>query len=176
MEDIDVDGIALANEALGTKLEAVNIWIGDERSVSSVHKDPFENFYCVVRGAKKIVLLPPTDAPYLGEKRFRQSTYHQSEGTGPFEIRLDDGGGWVPWCEVDPLFPDLQKHPEFVNASPVAVDLDAGDSIYIPSLWYHRVSHNHEGPSIAINYWYDMEFSPTYVAYMLRRQLAGMDK
>lgn len=27
--------------------EAVNLWIGDERSVTSWHKDPFENIYAV---------------------------------------------------------------------------------------------------------------------------------
>ena len=34
------------------KLEATNIWIGDERSVSSLHKDHFENVYCVISGIK----------------------------------------------------------------------------------------------------------------------------
>jgi peptidyl-lysine (3S)-dioxygenase / protease len=177
MKDIDIGGIALANEALGTTLEAVNIWMGDERSVSSVHKDPFENFYCVVRGSKKFVLLPPTDAPYLGEKQFRQATYHRTGGDdGGFEIRLDDDDGVVPWCTVDPLSPDLEKFPEFAHASPVTVDIEAGDLLYLPALWYHRVSHNHVGPSIAVNYWYEMSFETSaYVAMMLRRELAGMN-
>ena len=173
--DISASGIPLANEALATALEAVNIWIGDGRSVSSVHKDPFENFYCVVRGSKKVVLLPPTDAPYLGEKKFRQATYHQPKPGDPFEIRLDDTDSLVPWCEVDPLHPDLEKFPEFAHASPVSVDVHAGDMLYIPSLWYHRVSHNHASPSIAVNYWYAMEFGPSYVAMMLRREVAGME-
>ena len=109
-----------------------------------------------------------------GPKDHCITTYHQPRDDGPFEIRLDEDGEFVPWCEVDPLFPDLEKHPEFVHASPVTLDVEAGDLVYIPSLWYHRFSHNHIGPSIAINYWYDMEFSPLYVAYMLRRELAGM--
>lgn len=30
----------------------MNLWIGDERSVSSLHKDHYENLYCVVTGHK----------------------------------------------------------------------------------------------------------------------------
>ena len=174
--DIDVTGIALANEALRAELEAVNIWVGDERSVSSVHSDPFENFYCVIRGSKKVCLLPPTDAPYLGEGQFRAATYYQPNPGDTFEVKLDDDGSTVPWYEVDPLYPDLNKNPEFANASPVTVDVHAGDLLYIPSLWLHRVSHNRcIGPSIAVNFWYAMRFGPSYVATMLRRELAGMD-
>lgn len=31
--------------AAGALPEAINIWIGDERSITSWHKDPFENLY-----------------------------------------------------------------------------------------------------------------------------------
>ena len=30
------------------KLILVNLWMGDSRAVSSVHKDPYENIYIVV--------------------------------------------------------------------------------------------------------------------------------
>ena len=151
----------------------MNIWIGDGRSVSSVHKDPFENF----TACEDQKSCPPASyrRPYLGEKKFRQATYHQPKPGDPFEIRLDDTDSLVPWCEVDPLHPDLEKFPEFAHASPVSVDVHAGDMLYIPSLWYHRVSHNHASPSIAVNYWYAMEFGPSYVAMMLRREVAGME-
>lgn len=34
--------LALAKEAFGNEPDAVNIWIGDERAVSSMHKDHYE--------------------------------------------------------------------------------------------------------------------------------------
>lgn len=34
----------------GSAPDAANLWIGDDRSVSSVHKDHYENMYSVVRG------------------------------------------------------------------------------------------------------------------------------
>lgn len=30
-----------------------------------VHKDPYENLYCVVRGSKTFLLIPPTDAAFV---------------------------------------------------------------------------------------------------------------
>ena len=42
--------------------EAVNLWVGDERSVTTWHSDPFENLYAVVAGSKTFSLLPPADA------------------------------------------------------------------------------------------------------------------
>lgn len=44
----------------GNKPDATNIWIGTEKSVSSLHKDPYENFYIVISGAKTFTLLPAT--------------------------------------------------------------------------------------------------------------------
>lgn len=40
------------------------------------------------------------------------------------------------------------------------VRLNAGDVLYLPSLWFHRVSQecDNEEKCIAVNYWYDMEY------------------
>ena len=46
-------------------LDAVNIWIGNETSVTSLHKDPYENIYAVLDGEKVFTLFPPTDYPFL---------------------------------------------------------------------------------------------------------------
>ena len=64
--------------SLGQMPEAVNLWIGDGRSITSIHngkvdvfvfvfslliatQDPYENIYTVVRGMKHFFLLPPSD-------------------------------------------------------------------------------------------------------------------
>ena len=42
----DIKPISIAEDAFGASSpEAVNLWIGDERSISSTHKDHFENMY-----------------------------------------------------------------------------------------------------------------------------------
>ncbi|CAN0439430.1 unnamed protein product, partial [Ectocarpus sp. 13 AM-2016] len=41
MEDVE-PFLGLAREAFGNEPDAVNLWIGDERSLSAVHKDHYE--------------------------------------------------------------------------------------------------------------------------------------
>ena len=44
----------ITRQALGKPPDAVNLWLGGDRSVSSLHKDPYENFYCVLSGCKEV--------------------------------------------------------------------------------------------------------------------------
>lgn len=68
------DAVPFARPVLSAP-DAVNIWIGDERSVcrarpshllrceqvTSLHADPYENLYVVVRGFKRFTIFPPTE-------------------------------------------------------------------------------------------------------------------
>jgi hypothetical protein len=58
--------VPLASRCLDRDPDAVNLWVGDARSVTTVHRDPYHNFYLVVSGWKEFVLLPPTDVHGLG--------------------------------------------------------------------------------------------------------------
>jgi jumonji domain-containing protein 7 len=44
---------------------------------------------------------------------------------------------------------------------PLRATLNQGDMLYLPALWYHKVSQScsEEGICCAVNYWYDMDFS-----------------
>eukprot|EP00903_Cladosiphon_okamuranus_P016618 g15329.t2 len=128
MEDVE-PFLALAGEAFGNEPDAVNLWIGDDRSVSAVHKDHYENMYCVVRGEKLFTLLPPSDVLFLYEQDYASGTYRQRRGKtgelGGFEVELDRGAT-VPWIPVDPACPDLEKYPLFRYASPVQCRVGPG--------------------------------------------------
>ncbi|XP_018015485.1 bifunctional peptidase and (3S)-lysyl hydroxylase Jmjd7 [Hyalella azteca] len=63
------------SETLGRRPDAVNFWMGDARAVTSMHKDPYENLYCVVSGYKDFLLLPPCDAPWVPYRRYPVATY-----------------------------------------------------------------------------------------------------
>lgn len=52
--------ITFAKEVLGEP-EAVNIWIGTEQSVTSTHRDPYENLYVVLKGKKDFTLWAPVE-------------------------------------------------------------------------------------------------------------------
>ncbi|CAM9165656.1 unnamed protein product [Ectocarpus sp. 12 AP-2014] len=177
MEDVK-PFLALAREAFGNEPDAVNLWIGDDRSLSAVHKDHYENMYCVVRGEKHFTLLPPSDVLFLYEQEYPQGRYRQrrsvdgGEGEGRegrFEVEMEEGK--VPWIPVDPACPDLEKYPLFRFASPVRCRVGPGDILYLPSLWYHRVSQR--GITVAVNYWHDMQFDHKYVHYRFLQTLAA---
>ena len=55
LNDIPQD-IPFATEALGKKPDAVNFWLGNSRSVTSFHRDHYENIYHVVAGTKRFIL------------------------------------------------------------------------------------------------------------------------
>jgi jumonji domain-containing protein 7 len=83
--------------------------------------------------------------------------------TGSYE-RLPDGS-WsvqqsataIPWIPIDPAEPvDTDLHPRYKHAKCVSVTLQRGDMLYLPALWFHRVSQtassDPEAPlAIAIN-------------------------
>ena len=144
----------------------------DSTNIFSAHKDPYENIYCVVRGHKDIILFPPTDLPWLRHKSCHPAKYSlNTEG----QFKIDDcDGEKVPWIEVDPLNPDLSAHPEYGNASPIKLRLEAGDVLYLPSLWFHHLSQS-QG-CVAVNFWYDMQFDIKYVYQQMLSNLVRIQE
>ncbi|KAL3791646.1 hypothetical protein ACHAW5_007433 [Stephanodiscus triporus] len=70
------DTFSFAEEAFGTgPPDAINLWIGNERAVSSMHKDHYENLFYVCSGQKEFVLCPPADALFLHEDIFFIGTF-----------------------------------------------------------------------------------------------------
>lgn len=76
--------IPWATEAFGKLPDAINFWMGDERSITSMHKDPYENIYAVVRGSKTFTLHPPTDLPCIPYQQYKVARYKQDRNGGYF--------------------------------------------------------------------------------------------
>ena len=55
--------------------------------------------------------------------------------------------------QVDPEHPDLSRYPRFAQALPLHVTVRAGETLYIPALFYHHVRQSDDvhGRCIAIN-------------------------
>ena len=86
----------------GCAPDAVNFWMGDERAVTSMHKDHYENIYCVVRGEKTFTLIPPTDQcyiPYTDVDVYQYNIEHDGDDIHFSKIR-DEQGASVPWIAV----------------------------------------------------------------------------
>lgn len=203
--------ISFAEEALNLKPDAVNLWIGNEASVSSMHKDHYENIMCVTSGEKVFTICPPSDAIYLKEASFPSGTFEKqdkddiistqhshahdhSHSHAHARSQIRSSGAWrvggeggedeegkhvqmVRWIESDverllPPFSEteqqrqsyLERNPLLQHAHPMRIHVKAGDMLYLPSLWYHRVTQTCE--TVAVNYWYDMRFdSPGWCAF-----------
>ncbi|XP_058018012.1 bifunctional peptidase and (3S)-lysyl hydroxylase JMJD7 isoform X1 [Ahaetulla prasina] len=152
------------SEALGKKPDAVNFWLGESSAVTSLHKDHYENLYCVISGEKHFLLHPPSDRPFIPYELYPPATYHVSED-GSFDILEDKTAEKVPWIPLDPLSPDLKQYPEYAQAKPLRCTVKSGEMLYLPSLWFHHVQQSHG--CIAVNYWYDMAYDLKYSYYQL---------
>ncbi|KAG5938447.1 hypothetical protein E4U53_008009 [Claviceps sorghi] len=166
--------IPFARIALQKSPEAVNLWIGNSKSVTATHKDNFENIFVQIIGKKHFVLLPPICHPCMNEALLKPATYIRDDQG--LSLRLDQGPDLVPFVTWDPDAPLDRPTPWSRFARPMRVTLNPGDMLYLPAMWYHKVSQSSspegEGFVVAINYWYDMEFSgPLYPALSLIRTL-----
>lgn len=96
-----------------------------------MHKDPYENIYCVVSGTKEFILHPPTDLPWIPYKTYPTATYREVEPekwlTEPVEStdtlenlnsngipHKDESMNSVPWISVDPTDPDYEKYSQIL--------------------------------------------------------------
>ncbi|KAL4592914.1 hypothetical protein LXL04_005921 [Taraxacum kok-saghyz] len=172
--------ISWATEAIGGLPEAVNLWIGNELSETSFHKDHYENLYAVVTGEKHFLLLPPTDVHRMYIREYPAAQYVYSEETEEFRLEVEDPVRYVPWCSVNPFGfsnekeKEKSKFPLFYNGpDPFQVTVKAGEILYLPSMWFHHVrqSPDNRGLTIAVNYWYDMRFDIKYAYFNFLQSL-----
>ncbi|KAL2357462.1 cupin-like domain-containing protein [Cryomyces antarcticus] len=175
--------IPFARIALQHAPEAINFWLGNSHSVTALHKDNYENIYVQVLGRKHFVLLPPVEAACVNERMLPSATYAHvviPKGDGEeeeqLEMRPDDPAQEVPFATWDPDEPE-KRPTQFSRLSrPARVTLEEGDMLYLPALWYHKVSQScsHEGLCCAVNYWYDMDFAGSFYTLCSFARNAGL--
>lgn len=112
------------------------IWIGNFSRVAP-HYDESDNVACVVSGRRRFVLFPPDQVKNLY--------------VGP----IDQTIAGQPSSLVDVQQPDLDRFPLFAEAlrSATVADLESGDAIYIPALWWHAVEATGR-LNVLVNYWW----------------------
>ena len=158
-DDVEAD-IAWARIALEQEPDAINLWIGNSRSVTALHRDNYENVYCQIMGSKHFVLLPSIAMPCVNEQMLQPATYvvrcvyalrdladefeqrKMNQGHPP---RVDSSEGLiiapdadaeaVPFAVWDPDKPAENSTPFSKLTKPMHVDLVPGDMLYLPALW-----------------------------------------
>ncbi len=112
------------------------IWIGNASRVAC-HYDALDNLACVVAGRRRFTLFPPDAIADLY--------------VGPIDKTM--AGRPVSLASEDPSNPLYPKYAAAL-AKAVAADLEPGDAIYIPKLWWHRVEAR-DPLNLLVNYWWD---------------------
>lgn len=145
--------------ALDKAPDAINFWLGNRRSKTSLHRDNYENIYAQVHGKKHFVLLPPLFAPCVQETQLPLARYHRTvdeDGREKFTPVVAEPEVAVPVPLWDPFTSRRPEGPLAEYVKPIEVDLEAGDMMYLPALWYHAVRQTagEHGFSCSVNYWY----------------------
>jgi hypothetical protein len=121
---------------LDAALAEPRIWIGNDSRVAP-HYDESDNIACVVGGRWRFILFPTDQVANLY--------------IGPIERTI----AGQPVSMVDLDAPDYESFPKFREAERHALvaDLEPGDAIYIPTLWWHAVQASGE-VNVLVNYWW----------------------
>ncbi|MBD0426488.1 cupin-like domain-containing protein [Aquisalinus flavus] len=113
-----------------------SIWIGTRTRIAA-HNDLPRNLACVAAGRRRFTLFPPDQLPNLY--------------IGPIE----NTPASRPISLVDFADPDLDRFPRFAEAMQHAqvAEMEAGDALFIPSMWWHHVEAL-EAFNVLVNYWW----------------------
>jgi len=112
-------------------------WIGTASTIAC-HYDTFDNIACVVAGQRRFTLYPP-DA--IGDLY-----------VGPIDLTM----AGQPTSLAAGAPPGDPRYPRYAaaHARAVTVELEPGDALYLPKLWWHRVDAT--APfNMLLNYWWD---------------------
>jgi hypothetical protein len=113
------------------------IWLGNRVTVQT-HYDMSLNVACVVAGRRRFTLFPPEQLEnmYVGPLEFTFA------GPPVSMVRLES--------------PDLAKYPRFAEALAASqyADLEPGDALFIPYMWWHHVE-SRDVFNVLVNYWWD---------------------
>lgn len=85
-------------------------------------------FLCHFGGKKKVMLFSPNQTPLMYHVPYSFSSLH----------------------DVDFINPDYEKYPALKGLKGVEVELNHGDVLYIPPGWWHLITYEEIGYSIAI--------------------------
>jgi Cupin-like domain len=135
--------LVLAHPMFEQNPPITSIWIGN-RTTASCHYDMSNNLAVCAVGRRRFTLFPPDQVANLYP--------------GPLE---PTPGGQVV-SMVDFAMPDFDRHPRFRDALAVAqvAELEAGDLLFYPAMWWHHVEAL-DRFNVLVNYWWNT--SPSWL-------------
>jgi hypothetical protein len=133
------------------------LWIGNAVSVAT-HFDASPNLACCVAGRRRFTLFPPDQVANLY--------------LGPLDRTL----AGPPVSMPDPDAPDLDRYPRYADALAHAqvADLEPGDVLFIPAIWWHHV-RSFDRLNVLVNYWWAYDTSATPFMALVHAMMSVRD-
>ncbi len=115
------------------------LWFGNA-FLTPAHIDELDNLACVVGGRRRFTLFPPEQVRNLY--------------IGP----VDFTPAGAPVSMVSLKSPDFERYPRFREALAAAqvADLEPGDALFIPAVWWHHVE-SFDVVNALVNYWWQQQ-------------------
>lgn len=135
--DVCLPGLREQNDlAVPDENPLVSIWLGN-RSRVAAHFDAPDNLACCIAGERRFTLFPTEQVKnlYVGPLDFTPS------------------GQAISMVDTAKL--DADAHPKYAEALKHALvaDMEPGDALYLPSMWWHQVESFSDFNGL-INYWW----------------------
>lgn len=146
--------LGLGSEVFGSEPPMAGIWIGN-RTTAAAHFDMSNNIAVCAVGRRRFTLFPPNQVGNLYP--------------GPLE---PTPGGQVVSL-VDFQAPDFDAHPGFHDAiaSAQVAEMEPGDVLVYPALWWHQVEAL-DPFNVLVNYWWNT--APAHADTPMNTMLHGL--
>lgn len=126
-----------------TVIHSVNLWYAPQPCCTNVHYDERDNILLVAGGRKVVELCPPGCV--------RGSGIHSDHANHPALLRRGRRGGG-PDVERA-IRAEIEATRDLKRRRTHVVSVGAGEGLYIPAGWWHRVESS--SATVAINVWFD---------------------
>jgi hypothetical protein len=135
--------LVLNNPMFADNPVLVGAWIGN-RTTALAHHDMSNNIACCLVGRRRFTLFPP----------------EQVQNLYPGPLEPTPGGQVVTMTDIHN--PDFDRFPRLRDALAEAevADLDPGDVLFYPAMWWHQVDAL-DSFNVMVNYWWNT--SPQYM-------------
>jgi len=118
--------------AAGYPYMQAKVWVGKTGTVTPVHRDIPHNFHVHLTGRKRWLLFSPKESAHLYPR-------------GMFS-------GLPNFAWADPGQPDYERFPRLRGAQGVACLCGPGDTLFIPSGWWHHTRLLDD--CVSMNFWW----------------------